>query len=139
MQVRVGLATKTKAPFDAKDDNSLEEPKLECAPGTRSIPRLPVVAHGAHPGDAAISRRRPGNQVLPPRTSSFVMSDDFEIRYPDAMMSILGNEAEYQYLRNSCPHYCDDAQSGQGQKSLLRPIQATEALPPWPPQAVPFA
>jgi hypothetical protein len=112
---------------------------LECRSEALDRPSVAGSTHGADPGDAAISRRRPGNQVLPPRTSSFVMSDDFEIRYPDAMMSILGNEAEYQYLQNSCAHYCDDAQSGQGQKSLLRPIQATEALPPWPPQAVPFA
>src|ERR1700730_17288431 len=43
MQVRVGLATKARAPFEAKDDNSLEEPSCSVLQGTRSIPRLPVV------------------------------------------------------------------------------------------------
>jgi len=49
MQARVGLATKAKAPFEAKDDNSLEEPKLECAPGHSIGPSVAGSAHGAIP------------------------------------------------------------------------------------------
>src|ERR1700730_18286268 len=72
MQVRVGLATKVKAPIEAKDDEALEEPKLECAPGHSIDPSVAGSAHGTHPGDTAISRRRPGHQVLPPSASALI-------------------------------------------------------------------
>jgi hypothetical protein len=72
MQVRVGLATIRESVFESEDGNALEEPKLECAPGHSIDPSVAGSAHGAHPGDAAISRRRPGNQVRPPRTSAFI-------------------------------------------------------------------
>src|ERR1022692_4430359 len=72
MQARVGLATKAKAPFEAKDDNSLEEPKLKCAPGHSVDPSVAGSAHEAHPGDTAISRSRPGIRFghHPPQPSS---------------------------------------------------------------------
>ena len=72
MQVRVGLATKAKAPFEAKDDNSLEEPKLECAPGHSIDPSVAGSAHGAHPGDTAISCAAVGIRFGHPSTSAFI-------------------------------------------------------------------
>src|SRR5580704_9774179 len=67
-----GSRQNAKAPFESEDGNALEEPKLECAPGHSIDPSVTGSAHGAHPGDSAISRRRSGNQVRPPRTSAFV-------------------------------------------------------------------
>jgi hypothetical protein len=44
-------------------------------------------------------------------------------------------EARIQYVG----HNCDDASRAGRQQTVLRKTQATEALPPWPRRAVPFA
>ena len=72
MQARVGLATNTKAPFEAEGGNVQEEPKLESAPEHSINP--PIAGEGTwrRPGYNAISRRRPGHQVRHPCTSAFI-------------------------------------------------------------------
>src|ERR1700688_4255831 len=49
LDARVGLATNTKAPFEAEGGNALEAPRGECPPGHLIDPSVGGGAHGAHP------------------------------------------------------------------------------------------